>query len=671
MYRVLTLRRLGWIVVSISLLALILASCSDDDPAAPEPPEPLEASGTVGAGGGTLQSDDGRLVVTIPAGALAADTDIAVTEVDPDTRTDLHPGIEPILSFAFDPAGLQLAQPATITVEHPLVTTSAKRSEARGIPATIAVVTSEDLQQTPTRSFAELTQLMKLQPGTLESSVTVRGFGNHLDLGQPLRDDQGTYTGIYLMEYWEYSEPVVENTEHNWDFRLKLNPTLSLVAGLTYREFEADGLDTDIADGTELDAVDEGTDIDGSRLHSLRMRYNIGNAGTGRLQLGLEYDIQFNDDEAWEEDLRIDGYGLFHLKSRFPLWSFPIELEDEPPPSEEVDLGTYQVEIGLEGMKIWGGITGWRLDNTVAVSGANGTSVLSLDKITPFQLKYDGLQTRSQVQYGSALGFAQQRKAAPAGLSVLTFGPGGAGITQWDNDLDDFGWTQIVAFSANVTDGQSYGGQADSGGIVYVNNSTGIVYLIEYDDQAETFLGAGSLLNFPGAPATPVSAAVRPGGSALVVTDGTPGRIYTHDRANLNDPAVSLGDAGDSPRRVRMGGGLAVISNFASDNLTVLTWSETDQIAIVGNVAVGDGPVGIDLRELPGGNVAVASTGFNDNTYTVTVLSPTGAVVSNQTTNLPAGATGPGHAVWLGPESSKILVSCNTSGHIAVVASGL
>jgi len=69
-------------------------------------------------------------------------------------------------------------------------------------------------------------------------------------------------------------------------------------------------------------------------------------------------------------------------------------------------------------------------------------------------------------------------------------------------------------------------------------------------------------------------------------------------------------------------------------------------------------PVGIDLLA-DGANVKVISTGFNDDTFTVTTLDPNGAVLSNVTEPAPAGCDNPGHAMWLANSSGTAVLSCN------------
>jgi hypothetical protein len=120
-----------------------------------------------------------------------------------------------------------------------------------------------------------------------------------------------------------------------------------------------------------------------------------------------------------------------------------------------------------------------------------------------------------------------------------------------------------------------------------------------------------------------------------------------------------VGLVGDSPRRIRClpSHHLCAVSNFASDSLTIVQWNGLETASIVGEIAVGDGPVGIDLVAA-GANVKVISTGFNDDTYTVTTLDPDGAELSNVTTPAPAGCDNPGHATWLPNSPGTAVLSC-------------
>lgn len=71
----------------------------------------------IGTAGGTARSLDGKVTLTIPAGALASLTTIRVTKVD---NADLSPGLmafAPDAAYEFEPDGLMFAVPATVTFD--------------------------------------------------------------------------------------------------------------------------------------------------------------------------------------------------------------------------------------------------------------------------------------------------------------------------------------------------------------------------------------------------------------------------------------------------------------------------------------------------------------------------------------------------------------------------
>lgn len=110
------------------LLLLTALACGSDngggpDPADSELPDPAPtAAGTptgaavslsIGPGGGTLTSDDGGLTLSVPAGALAADTEIGIQAVTNTAWGGLG------LAYRLAPAGLDFAAPATLTFAVP------------------------------------------------------------------------------------------------------------------------------------------------------------------------------------------------------------------------------------------------------------------------------------------------------------------------------------------------------------------------------------------------------------------------------------------------------------------------------------------------------------------------------------------------------------------------
>ena len=81
--------------------------------------------------------------------------------------------------------------------------------------------------------------------------------------------------------------------------------------------------------------------------------------------------------------------------------------------------------------------------------------------------------------------------------------------------------------------------------------------------------------------------------------------------------------------------------------------------------------MGVDLLDLGDGTVAAVTTGFNDGTFTITVINgTTGAVVTNTTAAVPAGILSPAHAAWIG-DDRQIVISGFGSDNYAVTDSGL
>ena len=101
--------------IAALLLSLCLFACSDDDdPAAPEPPDPTVATKTIPPTGGSIQVENEAgvaLEVTLQAGAVLAPTPVTLRGVSAPAGVQAR--------FAIEPAGLDLLAPATITVTLP------------------------------------------------------------------------------------------------------------------------------------------------------------------------------------------------------------------------------------------------------------------------------------------------------------------------------------------------------------------------------------------------------------------------------------------------------------------------------------------------------------------------------------------------------------------------
>lgn len=101
-------------LLAILVIGLVSSGCSDsatNDGAA--------ARATIGAAGGELRSLDRSLRLSIPAGALDSDTAISIAEIAPADMPLPLKDLGAARAWRLGPAGLQFAQPATLTLALP------------------------------------------------------------------------------------------------------------------------------------------------------------------------------------------------------------------------------------------------------------------------------------------------------------------------------------------------------------------------------------------------------------------------------------------------------------------------------------------------------------------------------------------------------------------------
>src|SRR4051812_29168391 len=96
--------RLGRLIVTGVLVALVATGCGGGDPAAPASPNSPTPPSGIGAAGGTVNGPTGAKVV-VPAGALASNVEIAIAESS--TGAPALPATLAITGkiFAFTPHG--------------------------------------------------------------------------------------------------------------------------------------------------------------------------------------------------------------------------------------------------------------------------------------------------------------------------------------------------------------------------------------------------------------------------------------------------------------------------------------------------------------------------------------------------------------------------------------
>src|SRR5690606_27308646 len=164
--------------------------------------------------------------------------------------------------------------------------------------------------------------------------------------------------------------------------------------------------------------------------------------------------------------------------------------------------------------------------------------------------------------------------------------------------------------------------------------------------------------------------------AALVLTRGVSRYRYLDDRDG-DAPAIAL-TLGLAARKLRCvdtessAGWLCAVSLFGDDQLALLNWDGAGLPVMRGTVDVGDGPVGIDLVLLDDGDVAIVSTGFNDDSVTEVKVTNDGTLLATQARQAPAGCDSPGHAIYFEDDGGLGLVgTCWQSGNYFVLRTAL
>lgn len=657
--------------------AMGMGCSSDDDPVTPPEPTPLAVSGTLGPAGGTLTSDDGRMSLTVPPGALGTDQEISITEVDPSVTGTLYAGLGVVHAFEIAPAGLDLGPDAVWNLRFDWAQEPAKIPLVNRTVLPGAVVSLKAIGETPPvrRLVSQLVRLSP-RPGTKEipAEITIDGLlGDRFAIVTLPESEPGTGS-VWMGGGVEGPASVEEGSPFIIGARLNFAKEFDSITNYGYESGgPIVGASTSLLPGDLLPPVLIGTLPDNSTFADFSPTFTAGSFTGTDAEIPFGVSFRYEYDQSYLDQVGDFEWPTGTLQAEIGFDAFRTEVTEDTGPIGVVAEGVWPLTLGgLEGFspRIK---ASWPYFEAVFGAGSGGVGAFGLTGTQPFNSVSDHLRAPGLIRVDVfALRLTVDFKApGDDRVAVVSVGPTGGLLTQWFPENDAFGLTLAFANGSNLTDGQALNADPPGRSFLYVDNTNSRVSLQHYNDQTDFFDFEGPFSSFPAATGRAVTAAAREEGSLLVVTDGNPGQLFLHDRASSFADAVLITEVGDGPRRLRVLGEIAVVSNFSAGTLTVLTWDAADNIVVRQTVPVGDGPVGIDLVALAGGQVGIVSTGFNDNTWSVTVVDAVGGLVSNVKTTLPAGATAPGHAIWLDDEGNQVLISCNGSDNVVVAAAGL
>jgi hypothetical protein len=112
------------------------------------------------------------------------------------------------------------------------------------------------------------------------------------------------------------------------------------------------------------------------------------------------------------------------------------------------------------------------------------------------------------------------------------------------------------------------------------------------------------------------------------------------------DSAALVGQTGRQPRVCRGLDGVYGVTCFGENLLSLFRKTATG-LEKIGDAVVGDGPLGLDVKRLANGHVALLCTGARDDTWSVVVVDPAaGTVVGTTTKPVSGGIDEPTDCAW-------------------------
>jgi hypothetical protein len=629
-----------YLAVIVVLTAGLLSSCGGGSSSS----DSTAVRAVIGSAGGSMTSSDGTTTLTIPPGALANDTTITMTAVsDSDIPTELR---DPSVLKVYDmqPDGLQFTLPATIEMH-----TVGSPAPPDGTPI-IGLISDSD-------GTLELL-------GPLTQTVDANGIRTTALISHFSKVAMAESNGFSMTAAISPSSVIVGN-----DFTL--TATISQSPGSL-----ADGTGKLHATNLDDDTVSLSGDFDPpgftiapavGEAHDISRTVTGTCDRVGNARVDIEFRLASLGGTFHELPLEEHFDSLIHITGALNGDVAIVNCVGLPSvPPTTVALGLHNAPGGLtklEQLILLGSSFANLSGNMLAVfSGAEGYAVSDL---TTGEVKRT--KTGTAPLFG-AVPISQNPPGADSAATVFTFGTSPF-LDTYDAAGGDFS-NFVFTFTNSISDVSNAGGALTADEQLYVDVFG--VNFVAFDTTAGSYQPTSEIIPANGiGNGTQVSAFEQTaGGPVLVVTRvAAPGagQLFFAPRDATTPTAV--GAVGADSRRIRCTAGVCVVTSFVDNVLTIVLFDGINPPTIVGNASVGDGPVDVDLKALNNGNVRVGSTGFNDDTYTLTEIAPDGSVVSNTTLPVDTGCTNPGHLSFFEDgDGVKALVTCYGSDNFDVLS---
>ncbi len=649
--------------------AMLFTACKDNTTNPDPEPEP-EVSKQIGTQGGTITSKDGNLTLDIPAGALSGTETITISKIDPDELGPEFDEIKEILGIAeayeLGPDGLTFAKPVTVTTP----------SDQKALQPDSSLKLNAVFLFTSEQGKVISLDSLRLEPaGENTDAMQVRGELIHFSTVIETIGERELFTTVIT------GIPDLMVVGGSAEIHVEVHINSVLRGLIPYEELIVDGeyffegqRFSDLLFKETSPGVYEAT----ATITCLHEGYNY---------LALNTETRFRNNE-----------GFFQLYGISPNNTEINCIKPEPPenvlPVGVIDLTIAEAEalVGIlfpsnsskavakgssSNQKAAGDFGSLKGSYPAVIAGAEGIVVIDL-LTNEVLLEVDDLAGTEHIgPLFGVVGFIDDANNPGGNAQLVMYGAnGGKSINVGGNE-------PVYAYSGvTLYDIYPAGGSMLANFYTEVSPDFGVHFSFSFKDlrnasyDIDNFVFDGEVvsawapnieLEFEG-PVVPVLIIDRAVESGL---------YYKADIKNTAGFVKRIADIGLDARKIRCiatneGGYICAVTLFGDDEIAIITWTGEDEPVVAGTAPAGDGPVDMGLSLLENGNVAIVTTGFNDNTVTETEVSPDGSVVSNVTRVVLDGCVNPGHAIYVRDgEGLKIVGTCYTSGNYFIMKSEL
>lgn len=636
---------LCWLA-ALALTLGLLAACGGDDA-----PADATVRQSIGAAGGSLRSADGKMSLTIPAGALGNDTEIAITEVSPDNQSDAVRQLGADKVYRLEPSGLAFAQAVSYEVSLP-------PSSTGGVVA--ALLYSGGIWEWVADQSMTVSAVERKLSGQLnhfsELALKDSGVGHGFDV-QPRELAPGA--------------------------RLQAMLTVQKAADTVAIELYGLGTFGDdpfidapaVRDGGLANVVEEETAPlslpKGSATASGSSLYECLKPHEHWIRFGFR--VGFIDGSLW--GVVVDQFDkVISVSSKIP---YVCKAEESPsPPGGAIRTGLFPLPLGMQqpdGLSLlvrraFAALPG----NTVhaLIAGSNGAVGIDL-KTGQVSMNQTAGGPDGQLGASALLGVTPVSQPNPGPQThAALFGAGALGsavrsFVQFNNGA--WGWSQILLLGQALQWTTSGGGlEADEvlgvrpGLGLVANRFDGVAYRQSAEGSVDAFRFDGKLA----AAAVPLNLA----GSPLLVSTHTDGdtttSVWHHDRSRT--PGTLLFKVPGVAKVLRCMdqalsaalGSRRLCGLTTDDALFYWQYDTLDPAAAptVASQAVGPGAVGLDISLDANGKPWAVVSNFGSDSVSLFRFDHAGGVVDRQAVRLPAGCAAPAHAVPFHDGGSNYIV---------------